>query len=254
MNMKQLLIVLAFFSCTSLFCQISLLPPIKFSTKTTSFQPKRFDTIPENLFALNKNGEEEFSEVIDSELLRLKLFSNAQDWIAKTFGDYKSVIQFEDKENGKLILKGHSNIKYVYETNLIESKENINYTITIECKDKKYRYIISDIIVDNHFSILGGRMNKLTLKPAKHIQTIEEVLKLNIALKSKLKSLNKIDKTGLKRKEKEELSKSIVETVTELENQKNLIESENKFYNDELDVMEYIIRSLKKSMSTNDSF
>ena len=50
-------------------------------------------------FHKNINGNIEFSEVIETTLKKNVLHSNAKEWVAKTFGDYKSVLQFED--NGK---------------------------------------------------------------------------------------------------------------------------------------------------------
>ena len=40
-------------------------------------------------------------EVVEVKNTKAKLYANAQTWIAKTFGDYKAVIQFEDKEQGR---------------------------------------------------------------------------------------------------------------------------------------------------------
>lgn len=65
------------------------------------------------LYPVNENTDRiEFSEIVEAvSLSKDQLFSNAQTWIANTFGDYKNVIQFEDKETGKLILKGNSSQK-----------------------------------------------------------------------------------------------------------------------------------------------
>lgn len=41
---------------------------------------------------------------------------NAKEWVATTFGDYKRVIQFEDTENCKLIIKGVSPIDFTSAT------------------------------------------------------------------------------------------------------------------------------------------
>src|SRR5665648_140097 len=63
-------------------------------------------------FPVNENGTVVYEEVVNCDLKKAALFSNAQKWIAKSFGDYKKVIQFEDIENGKLIFKGRSEVEY----------------------------------------------------------------------------------------------------------------------------------------------
>lgn len=66
------------------------------------------------------------------------LFKNAQTWVAKSFGDYKSVLQFEDKEAGKLIVKGIADVTS-------DKNPKIKFTVEIDVKDSKYRAIITDI-------------------------------------------------------------------------------------------------------------
>jgi hypothetical protein len=83
-------------------------------------------------------GKVAFETVIDSPLKKEALYKNAQTWIAKTFGDYKSVIQFEDKEAGRLILKGNSDLITLYHP-------KFRYVITIDVKDAKYRSVLTDL-------------------------------------------------------------------------------------------------------------
>ena len=47
-----------------------------------------------------------FSKVYNNSNDISKKFSNAKEWIAKTYGDYQSVLQFEDDKNYKIIIKG----------------------------------------------------------------------------------------------------------------------------------------------------
>ena len=89
---------------------------------------------------------------------------NAKTWIAKTFGDYKSVIQFEDDNNYKLILKGHSELpKEVIDMSQLLTKINVfytlNYTITIDSKEDRYRILFDDIRVSSKTEtfVLGNR-------------------------------------------------------------------------------------------------
>lgn len=75
----------------------------------------------------------------------------AKEWVAKTFGDYKSVLQFEDDEAYKIIVKGFSPMS---------DDSKLSYTITIDSKDDKYRIIISDLSIKDYI-LQTSRMLKL---------------------------------------------------------------------------------------------
>ena len=47
-----------------------------------------------------------FSYVYQTDIPLTQLFGKVNQWVAKSFNDYKSVIQYEDKENHRLIMKG----------------------------------------------------------------------------------------------------------------------------------------------------
>lgn len=84
-------------------------------------------------------GSSTYTQVVEVKNSKDALFKNAQSWIAKTFGDYKSVIQFEDKEAGRLILKGVTD-----GVNNIMTK-SFRYVITIDTKDNRYRCQIGEV-------------------------------------------------------------------------------------------------------------
>lgn len=86
------------------------------------------------------------------ELTKKDKYSNVKEWVAKTYGDYKSVVQYEDAEECKIIIKGISQLKSEESSafdGLVHTKLNpsLNYTITIECKDDKYRFFMDGISV-----------------------------------------------------------------------------------------------------------
>jgi hypothetical protein len=85
-----------------------------------------------------ETGQVSYSSVQDVKNDKLALFKNAQTWVATTFGDYKSVVQFEDKEAGKLILKGQSPLKSILQ-------DRIRFKVAIDVKDNKYRVVIDDL-------------------------------------------------------------------------------------------------------------
>ena len=67
-----------------------------------------------------------------------KLYIRARSWVAKAFVNSQKVIQMEDKEAHKLILKG---------SGIISNRGHYFFcTITIQAKDGRYRYEISDFI------------------------------------------------------------------------------------------------------------
>lgn len=83
-----------------------------------------------------------------------ELYVKAHSWMAKTFNSANAVIQMQDKEAGKLIGKAlFSDIKG--QNGLC--CEIINYTVTIDVKEGRYRVIFSDFYDDhNTGSAIGG--------------------------------------------------------------------------------------------------
>lgn len=118
---------------------------------TTIILLLRCTAFGQNTGFLFPENEVTVTTIEEIQLSKAKLYSNAQEWIAKTFGDYKSVVQFEDPANGKIIVKGWS---------AINSKvvDRIWFTLTLEVKDKKYRCTI-----DNVLQSIGG--DKIVLLP-----------------------------------------------------------------------------------------
>lgn len=97
---------------------------------------------------LNEAGEIEYSEVVQvSDVAANELFVRAKEWIALTFNSANHVIQMDDKEAGKLIGKGRSEIftSHPYSENRIVSYGHIDYTIEIQTKEGRYKYVISGI-------------------------------------------------------------------------------------------------------------
>lgn len=74
---------------------------------------------------------------------------NTKTWIATTFGDYKTVLQFEDDANGRIIIKG----KTAPDEDIIRMPMGFNicfssqytFTITFDLKEDRFRIKIQDI-------------------------------------------------------------------------------------------------------------
>lgn len=86
----------------------------------------------------------EYSKVyLDSAITQKQKFDNARIWIAKTFGDYKSVLQLEDADMGKIIIKGNSDLENIIEFDKSQNKSEytpvLYFTLTIDCRGDKFR-------------------------------------------------------------------------------------------------------------------
>lgn len=97
------------------------------------------------------------------------VFNSAKQWVAKTFKEYKNVVQMEDINSHIIVLKGnirqkqYSNTKSYYNTILY-------FTSTIECKENKFRIKMEDFSVEEKGDVLGY--------PTSRIMTFREMHEL----------------------------------------------------------------------------
>jgi len=71
-------------------------------------------------------------------ITRNQLFDNAMEWVALNYKSAQDVIQYSNKESGKIICKG------AFPTNLFMKTGHINHTLTLEFKEGRYRQIFSN--------------------------------------------------------------------------------------------------------------
>lgn len=84
-----------------------------------------------------------YSEVVPvHDVAKDELYTRARVWFAKTFKSANHVIQMEDKENGILI--GKAAMKVYHKAMVTHYHGLINYTVTIQVKDGRFKYSISD--------------------------------------------------------------------------------------------------------------
>lgn len=207
----------------------------------------------ELLFNIDEQGKESYTEVVESKLSKDNLFSNAQEWVAKTFGDYKSVIQFENKDDGKLILKGFSSIDYVAKTSISSTTEKLKYIITIECKDLKYRFIISDIEIERSHHIFGSPTIDLKTR-SYHLELIDGYGNDLKKHKAKIDSLESINMESLKKKDVKKTNQLLIDTIEREKWTKQWYDDENILLRKEHDAIVSLSESLKKAMSKDNSF
>ena len=103
-------------------------------------------TIDYKSIYLVKDDGAHFIEVVNCDsALASELFDKAVTWLYKSFKSPKSVIQTENKDLGLIVVKGWFVSEFV----------QTEYKLTIQVKDGRFRYDISDIMVhyDNPYGV-----------------------------------------------------------------------------------------------------
>lgn len=144
-------------------------------------------------------------------------YANAKEWIAKTFGDYNSVVKLDDNENKKIILKGRT--EFLKSTNDLDifattTIKHLLFTMTIECKDLKYRVGFSDLSVESvkiTTGLLSGTESTKTSLYEECNQDSTAWYKRAAICERELKDLEAIDLNTLKKKEKNNIVNKIAE-------------------------------------------
>jgi len=96
-----------------------------------------------------KDGKVFYSSIenTDSSLTKKEVFDRLLLWIAKDYNNANEVIKLKDESQGIIVVKAGFNMKMP-----IYSKEPnglVSYTLTLSCKDGKYKYEISDFLWDD---------------------------------------------------------------------------------------------------------
>ena len=73
--------------------------------------------------------------VLDTTLKKDELYSRSREWFAKTYKSANSVIQMDEKEEGKIV--GRASIPVTYKGS---SAGSISYSVSVYIKDGKYKY------------------------------------------------------------------------------------------------------------------
>lgn len=101
---------------------------------------------PDSIQFYPQNPTDVVSFVYKSKLTSGALFNNAKQWVAKTFNNYKDVVQMEDANSHTIVFKGSTRQK-LYKTSIQSIYTILYYTATIECKEKKFRIKLEDFYV-----------------------------------------------------------------------------------------------------------
>ncbi len=106
------------------------------------------------------DGKYEFSEVVqlDSTYKKDMLFKNSKLFFADAFKSAKDVLQYDDRDEGKVIGKGNFVIEggqAVFLTYATE-KWHVNFSLEIFSKDGRYRYRVYDFNIESRRVVSGG--------------------------------------------------------------------------------------------------
>jgi hypothetical protein len=77
---------------------------------------------------------------LDSTLNKKMLFTSARSWLVSAFVSSKAVIEYEDKSAGKIMGKGFFLLGYPGD----DKYNRVEFSLTIQVKDGRYRYWISE--------------------------------------------------------------------------------------------------------------
>jgi len=196
-------------------------------------------------FPKNADGEYEFSEVVESNLSKGTLFANATSWAMKFYEEdgYKNVVQLESELEGRLVIKDYDVVIDGYE---VKNKSNfrtekVYYTLTIDCKDNKYRYVIDEIKIkspSSRFSMIGVDL-EWDVNRENHLETISNLKRDKEMLESQIQNV-KGRKLSKLQKQLDEINEKV--------------KAETDMYYEEFNLFDRLINSLKKKMSTNSDF
>lgn len=129
------------------------MPAMLLFLRITSFsQPEQ--TTSTNIFPIDeKTGEIVYSGIVNVDSANFKeLYVRAHEWFANTFKSAQNVIQLNDKEAGKIIGKG------LFEAGIPKSHAglvhiaiivSVDFTLEIQTKDGKYKYVFSNLSCKN---------------------------------------------------------------------------------------------------------
>jgi hypothetical protein len=122
-----------------------------------------------------------YQEVIEvSGATKEELFDKARMWFTVTYVDAKSVIEVEDKAEGKIIGKGSFLIPFSL------ADRAIQHVVTLEVKNGRYRYTFTNFYLDMLTSSIGNctfedmpKMNRKNIYGKTH----EKMMRFSASLK-----------------------------------------------------------------------
>ena len=147
----------------------------------------------------SETGEVVFTDVVsvtDSSTKAIDLFYRAQEFLVDVFVSADNVIEYENAETGKIIVKGRFKLKPT-----MVMAGTVDFRMDIQVKDGRYKYTIKDLdhkcCVGNTSPANGGNIKderpdcgtfRFTMKGWRQVKdaTVSEVNTLVLLLKNKM--------------------------------------------------------------------
>ena len=135
---------------------------------------------------------EEVVQTVDTTMTKNQIYSLANEWFALNFKSANDVLQLQDKESGKLIGKGYTQINVIVNKRGKTSSEGpMSFTFIVFCKDGRYKIIVSNVLYYGYPSSING--NGYDIKSEKP-SFVPMMMFLGYWLKIKAGGYNEIDK------------------------------------------------------------
>lgn len=201
---------------------------------------------------------EDKQEVVETGMTKKDMWINLKKWVSSNFNSYEHVVDLEDEEAGVISVKwknrvGLNSSKYI--------KILASSTITVDVKDNKYRYTLSDEQVEIEPNV--GRTSEMSYSELEEsISDLEFVEQFcaeyysesaNIQMDDKFVTILKEYKEKVEStpKYKNEKKKKISKEWEKINKEYNILYDINNTYNS---INELIISSLKKNMILKDEW
>ncbi len=110
----------------------------------------------EVVFPRNAEGRIEFTEVVSVDSASPSaLYSRSKLFVAHAFNSAPDVTKLDDPATSTLITKGLLPRNYTNPFNRAHGG-NVQFTLTIQCKDGRYKYTLTDLVHIDNVSVGGG--------------------------------------------------------------------------------------------------
>jgi hypothetical protein len=174
---------------TKLLLVVLAIAPLLSSAKDDVYgtpRPKKVIEKKENLIIPTKDGVIFYEQVAHCTDSQKELYLKARKWFVDTFRNANSVLQMDDKEDGKLAGKAFHT--YSFNNGINTSNVNIDFTLNIDIKDGKYRVQFYDMYGANTnmngglamLSALSGNYNAAsdatTIRKVEYNQILDDYL------------------------------------------------------------------------------
>jgi len=148
----------------------------------------------------DSTGKVVFTEVVllDSNISANELYKRAKSWFVQTYNSSKEVIQDEDKEThtitGRAVVVVH-----MKSGGFTSEWGHVKYTISITCKDGRYKYSISDFYHENPPYWAIGTIDNNGM-PKNNYYREKDYYRVKDELNSSINSLIVLIKEGMNKK------------------------------------------------------